>query len=438
MKTRELRALGYASLLLSLAALAPAAQAQVPAGAERRVNVNEAHKSIRPAVAQLIDGGHVVVWENDQLGVFARLFRADGQARGGEISVAPNLVLPRVPASGPVVYNHEPTVVAHPEGGFFVFWAEERATLSVTAFHENRDITARTIVGQRFNAQGGVVGGRLLASPLSNAQDGRPAVAAHRRLGLVVSWERDDLQDGGAPAEGIFVRRFSLNGDPLGEASRVNADDGAVARRPAVAVNSQGRFLVSWEACCTDGDSTGVFARLYRPSGSAFGPAFQVNESTTGAQRRPAVAASGQGFVIAWQGRFERFGDARIFTRAYAANGGARTAETQVSSGEHGGNAQIAPAIVALSSGKYVVAWIDYNEVFPIGLFSRELANDGAPAGAEVRSSENQVGSQHYCSLASTGGAALAAYEGFLDDELGVFVRKLGAASGASLGLQRR
>jgi hypothetical protein len=75
-------------------------------------------------------------------------------------------------------------------------------------------------------------------------------------------------------------------------------------RSAAVAIDRQGRFLVTWDdvpPAPTDGDGRSVRARLYGADGVADGSPFQVNTFTTGDQRLPAVAVGGERVVVAWE-----------------------------------------------------------------------------------------------------------------------------------------
>jgi hypothetical protein len=89
---------------------------------------------------------------------------------------------------------------------------------------------------------------------------------------------------------------------PSGGEFQVNTYTPGPQTDPAVAMNSDGSFVVTWTGDGQDGSGLGIFARYYDSTGVPSGPEFQVNTFTTGTQARPAVATSPYGsFVIVWE-----------------------------------------------------------------------------------------------------------------------------------------
>ena len=74
---------------------------------------------------------------------------------------------------------------------------------------------------------------------------------------------------------------------------------------PTVAMDGDGDFVVVWESYGSSGSDTSVWSiqgQRYNTSGIAQGSEFQVNTYTTSDQRRPAVAMDADGdFVVVWQ-----------------------------------------------------------------------------------------------------------------------------------------
>lgn len=426
--TRSSRATGL-SLALALVALPLIAQPGL-VGPSLRANVNEAHSSKRPATAYLNNGSFVVAWENDQLGVFARRFAADGAALGGDVAVAGNVRLASIPGAGPVTYNAEPAVVALASGGFLVVWAEERSFLRAAPFHEEREVLSRSIVAQSYDAAGNALGSRVNVSTSTQALHSFPAIASHPSRGLAVAWQSDDRVDGVSLQDGVFLRRLNAAGAPTGAVARVNEANGATAGRPALAFNGSGRLLVVWEG--EDGSGAGVVGRLFRPGGAAATGEVLINQTTASVQRRAAVAAAGNAFQVVWQGRAgDTVYDAKVFGRQVSGSGVPRGNERALSSGEHGGNGQVAPAI-AVRGGGYLVTWVDYDVNFPIGIFARELDANGVPSSAEVEVSQGPVGAQVKTAVAGNGaGGFVVAFEGFVGDELGATAQRLSTGAAA-------
>ena len=100
---------------------------------------------------------------------------------------------------------------------------------------------------------------------------------------------------------GVFVRRFSSTGEPLGPEVQVSQDLPVPPGLPAVAASSDGEFLVIWQTDDLDRDDLGgVFARRFGADGEPLGPQFQVSRSLL-FERDPQVVADGQGnYFVFW------------------------------------------------------------------------------------------------------------------------------------------
>ncbi len=412
-------------LVLAGWALAAGAATQ-PIGGELRGNSDYDHLQKKPLAVYHPQGGFTVIWENEQLGISARRFNAAGQPQGADFLLVANVRL-NGNGVGPVVYNYTPAAVGLPNGGYWLAWAQERAILHLDPFNEWREVQHRDIFMQRFNAQGHPNGEPIAVSLDPNALHSRPAMALHRRHGLMVAWESNDGLAGVTAADGIHARRFSLQGASISPPERVNALDGAEAARPDVAVNNEGRFLVAWEGCCTDGDRSGIFARIYGRNGQPIAPYVIVNTSRNGIHRRPAVAADpSNNFFVVWQGRYDAPLTSRIWGQVVNRSGGLIGGQSQVSSGDWGGTAQTAPSLVNIPSGGYYVIWIDYLDNFPLGIFGVEVDRFSAPVGSEAKLSATQIGSQFQTSLATDRvHEVLALWEGYHGNERGITAVRL-------------
>ncbi len=82
----------------------------------------------------------------------------------------------------------------------------------------------------------------------------------------------------------------------------VTAD--TTATDPAAARDADGNFVVTWSQEASDpATSWDVYARRYTAAGTPLSDAFLVDTDTTGIQRHPAVAMDPEGdFTITWQG----------------------------------------------------------------------------------------------------------------------------------------
>ena len=129
---------------------------------------------------------------------------------------------------------------------------------------------------------------------------------------------------------------------------------------PDVAVTEDGRFLVVWQSDSSAGDdvsNTSIQGRFFGLDGNPAGGDFQVNTYTSGAQRKPAVAADpAGGFVVVWEqsGAYPKIMGQRI-----SADGLALGGEFQVDSvDDYTYISRLADPDVAYSGpGDFMVVW---------------------------------------------------------------------------------
>jgi hypothetical protein len=89
---------------------------------------------------------------------------------------------------------------------------------------------------------------------------------------------------------------------------------------PAIAMDAEGNFVVVWNSYLQDGSSNGIFGQRFDSNCNPAGDEFQINTETSGNQREPAVAMDAEGnFVVTWYGPGEDKED--IFARRFNSNG---------------------------------------------------------------------------------------------------------------------
>ena len=158
---------------------------------------------------------------------------------------------------------------------------------------------------------------------------------------FIIAWE-SDRQDNGLP--GIYARRYYKTGFPKEEKFKVNTS-WAPHNRPAIAVGSQGNFVISWENYWIENSSSGIAARIFDNNGSALGQEFQVNDYISDFQGEPDIAINSTGeIVITWQSWGQDGDSLGIFARIFDQNGIPLGTEFQVNS--YISNNQQHPAII--------------------------------------------------------------------------------------------
>lgn len=394
-------------LWLTALALVPATVVPVmgqprPVGNELRVSGITASKQHNPTAAYNAAGSELVVWENDREGLRGRLYDRTGAPLTAEIGLVANQVVSGSPAEGIEVLRKDPVVAFLSSGDFFLAWTEERSSVRVDIFFQDRRLLDRDVYIQKFNASGAPASAPLRLSSAAGLQS-VPRILVRNGADAVVVWQVSNTEN-----DGVFARLVNSSGLPSGAELKLSS---GVAANPAIAGAPKGEFIVSWEA--SDGGSQGVFARLFSRAAAPKGAEFRVNSEVPGLQRRAAVTAvpSG-GWLVVWQGQGIDNKHHHIFGQFLGDAGNLVGPQFRISEGV--GQIQIAPSVAAVAGGNFVVIWTDWDKVFPIGLFGVELDKLGNTIGDEVKLNTRPIDAQTRTSLAvSPSGSILAPWEGF-------------------------
>ena len=400
-------------VLLTATAAPMMGQAQL-AGAEFRVNGDTNAILRNPAIAFSNKGTAVVAWEDEQKGLRGRLYDSNGNALSSELALVANIKLQGVPAHGIETIRKDAAVAFLASGGFVAAWTEERDNVSTDFLFENRQIIDRDVFAQMFSASGAPLGSPARLNAVANGYQSQPKILV-RDGGLdpIVVWQT---------GSGIFGRAFRPEkSKAIGAEIRISS---GVSGNPVITADASGNFLVSWEAA--DRDSQGVYARLFDKNASPRGGEFLVNSTTTGLQRRPAVTSvKSGGWLVVWQGQGATAKDAHIYGQFLGGGGSFIGPEFRVSQGF--GPTQISPAVAQLASGNFMVAWTDWKDPFPIGVFAVELDKLGNAVGEEMEVNSRPIGSQVRTAIAAFGSTVFVPWEGFTDSNThpGISARRL-------------
>ncbi|MBN2314222.1 MAG: hypothetical protein JXM79_09850 [Sedimentisphaerales bacterium] len=173
---------------------------------------------------------------------------------------------------------------------------------------------------------------------------------------FVVVWSSYG-QDGSS--NGVFGRRFDLNGGPLGEEFQINTTSSGNQTEPAVAMDATAGFVVAWHGPgFNDDDEEDIFVQCFDPNGVPFGDEILVNHVTSGKQRYPDVAMGGNGtFVVVWESEnMPEAGKKAICGRIFESNGVQLEEVFMV-------NEEPAvcryPVVSADANDRFAVAWLD-------------------------------------------------------------------------------
>jgi hypothetical protein len=324
-----------------VASLAGPVWSQIRVGAEFRVNQYTTGTQTQPAVASDPDGNVLVVWsaldqDGSFLGIFGRHYDPSGAPVSGEFRINAYTTNSQV----------FPAVAADANGNFMVVWQSM-----------NQDGSGYGVFGRRVGGSG-PLGSEFSVNTYTSNTQSQAAVASDTDGDFVVVWHSGVIgtgQDGSG--YGVFGQRFSATGVRVGQEFQVSTFTTDNQFGPSVSSDTAGNFVVAWTGNAQDGNNQGIFGQRYDFNGVRQGGEFRVNSYTTGVQRRPAVASDVNGnFVVVWEGRGAQdpsfYG---VFAQRYDSAGVAQGIEFMVNSFTSG--YQVATAVAYAAPGDFVVAW---------------------------------------------------------------------------------
>jgi hypothetical protein len=313
------------------------------------------------------------------------------------------LVGPEIPVNTFIPGNQQaPAVATDASGGFVVVWQSGNPYGSGPA----QDGSLSGVFGRRFGPSGTPLGGEIPVNATTLGPQLNASVATSPGGSFVAAFEGGGYgfdQDGSV--SGVFLRRVAAGGAPLGADVQVNTFTRGPQRRPRVAADPAGDFVVVWVSgqyfgATQDGDGTGVFAQRYAAGGVPLGGEFQVNTTIAGNQSSPAIAVNPDGsFVIVWEdGPFGQSGTIRgqRFDTLGVPVGPEFPASTPAS------QAPGLPAVATTSNG-LVVVWQSYQDVNGKEILGRRFDGAGAPLGGEFQVNTFTSGGQEAPAVAADG-----------------------------------
>ena len=168
------------------------------------------------------------------------------------------------------------------------------------------DTSGASVQGQLYDASGNPVGGEFQVNP-------RTRRVAKRHPDWQWTPKADSSWCGTAlvrtaripSGQSIQGQRYDANGTRVGGEFQVNSYITSGQRVPAVAIGSEGNFVVVWESYGSHGTDTSSWSaqgQRYAANGALVGGQFQVNFYTADQQDRVKVVSTINGnFVVVWE-----------------------------------------------------------------------------------------------------------------------------------------
>lgn len=276
-----------------------------------------------------------------------------------------------------------PQTLALPDGGYLTVWSGA-----------GQADQGYGVYLQRYDAQGGRVGGEVLVNTTTVYSQRHPEVTLLASGGYAVTW--DSTVPGGGPGDagalGIFVQAFDPAGVRIGPETRVS-DTGHSQRITALA---DGGYVVVWTHGA-DYPWSGLSARRFDAAGQPQGEAWVLDEDVDATLA--SVTATDAGFLAVWRA-YDDDGPA-IAIQAFGADGVRLGDEVRIPRD----NDQTAPEVVSLVDGGFALVWRESD-----GLYAQILTGDGQPSGERflVQAAPSGVGLLHSVVATPDGGFTVA------------------------------
>jgi hypothetical protein len=335
-----------------LATLALQLSAPSWAGTQFQVNTYTSNYQFSPAIAHDSEGNFVVVWSShgsfgSDIGsnsIQGQRYNVTGTSQGEQFQV-------NTYTTG---NQDHPVVAMDSDGDFVVIWHSLRS---------NSNDNYHSIQGQRYNSAGISQESQFLVNSYTTLIQSQPAVAMDNDGDFVVIWQSFGSPSSDTDGWSIQGQRFNSAAIPQGAQFQVNSYTTGRQRSPAVAMDSDGDFIVTWSSFGSndgDTDSSSIQGQRYNNTGIPQGNQFQINTYTTGYQREPDVSMDSDGnFVVVWTNFFDAgIGNnySTIQRRRYSGSGVPQdAADVQVSNETT--NEANQPDVAVDNDGDFVIVW---------------------------------------------------------------------------------
>jgi len=233
------------------------------------------------------------------------------------------------------------------------------------------------IYGQLYDANSNKLSAEF---QITDADEGHaPAVAALENGRFIVTYASGD-----GNSIGVFGRLYDANANPEGSKFLINTATGDEQDSATVAALSDGKFMVVWSSYDSDwSNSYGNRAQLYNATGSLIGSELQINPSGTFVQI--AALQSSNNFIIVW-----RQYNGSIHGRLYNATTNPITNSFQISAVSASSRGL---SLAALGNGGFLVTWhangisarlydTSANQIGNEFLVSSEVSGDPRPSAS--------------------------------------------------------
>lgn len=262
-----------------------------------------------------------------------------------------------------------------------------------------------------------------------------PRVATDASGNFVVVW-MSRAQEAPGINDGIYMRRYAANGTPLSGDLHVNTYTTNAQASPAIAMDNAGNFVVAWSSAGQDGSQNGIYAQRFDSSGAPAGSEFRVNTTTSGDEAFPAVAMDADGdFVVTWDTAIPSGSGYDVYAQRYNSAAQAQGGETLVNQTTAG--QEYSSAVAMDDAGNFVVTWIaGVQDGSGYGVYARRYNSSGQAQGNEFRANTFTTSDQMFPNVAmDADGDFVIVWQSYLQDgsEYGIYAQRY-SSTGVTAG----
>ena len=248
------------------------------------------------------------------------------------------------------------------------------------------------------------IGDEKLVNTNTTSNQDESSITTLSNGSYVVSWTSYN-QDGNS--DGIFMQKFDVNGDKVGVETSVNTYYNSAQNDSMITGLNNGSFVATWTSYGQDGSYNGIYMQRFSSDGEKLGAETQVNETTYHNQQKPSIdSLEDGGFVISWTGYNKDTASYDVYTQKFTQDGVKVQASEDISSeqeitstkGDNEDNSEVA----SLEDGGYVVVWSgkDSNGT---GIYSQKFDANGEKVEEAYLINESQRGNQSEPNVVSLG-----------------------------------
>ncbi len=297
------------------------------------------------ASVKLSDDRSVLVWSVPGFGVYGRFMGLDGTFSGSEFKLSDNadLLYPDL------------SLTPTDDGGFLL--------TSITLLS-----SVHSVVAQRFDSAGALTKDYgAIAAADTDIQVYSPIIQTLSTGGFVTAWTQWDQAQ---KHYSLKAKIFDANGVVVTSLFDVIDSKEAQGGNASITELANGNFVVSWVGI-VDENPDHIGAQIFSSVGVPIGTNFTVSQQNFSELGTPEVVAlSTGGFAVTWQAKQDltAFDTNNVYARAYYADGSPVSSEfvvNQTTSGE-----EVLPSIAALSDGNFVIAWNNESKDVSASIFN--------------------------------------------------------------------